>query len=96
MEEGELGASAEAIAFPVPTVQNKQDCPEDSGHWKLRGSDRTFWSVFSSQWSLVGRGSRTPMRMSRKARERIAQYTDRMGSSYGLHSRVAGLKYTQQ
>jgi hypothetical protein len=34
-----LGASADAIAFPVPTVQNKQDCPEDSGHLELRGSD---------------------------------------------------------
>ena len=37
-----VGANAEAIAFPVPIVQNKQDCPEDSGHWELRGSDRPF------------------------------------------------------
>jgi hypothetical protein len=22
-----------------PVVQNKQDCPEDSGHWELRGCD---------------------------------------------------------
>jgi hypothetical protein len=40
VEERLLGANAEAIAFPVPTVQNKQDSPEDSGHWELRGSDR--------------------------------------------------------
>jgi hypothetical protein len=30
---------AEAISSLEPTVQNKQDCPEDSGHWELRGSD---------------------------------------------------------
>ncbi len=34
------GANAEAIAFPVPTVQDKQDCPEDSAQWELRGCDR--------------------------------------------------------
>jgi len=28
-----------AIASLEPVVHNKQDCPEDSGHWELRGSD---------------------------------------------------------
>jgi hypothetical protein len=52
------GASAEAIASLEPVVQNRQDCPEDSGHWEL--------ARMRSPIQLGKQRSRTVLHTSRK------------------------------
>jgi hypothetical protein len=52
-------------------VQNKQDCPEDSGHWELRESD--------SEALLL---SQIALREKQKSRSRLASFACLMVLTY--------------